>query len=292
MSRSNKAFSLIELSIVILIVGILVAGVTSSSRLIKKMKLITAQNLTNSSPIHSIKGLALWLESSQDKSFNSNEASDNTEITMWYDNNIQSTYKINAFSVSTATNPKFVEDSINNLPAVRFDGSNDYLKIDNAGMSGPQLTYFVVTKRITMLNAASTFSGLGQGYSYDADNSASLIGFYEFSGTQLAPYRAYASLSINNVHPGNGVAYVASSVFNGTTNITYLNGVANAPVNSSGNFAIATIYIGTRVYNSAPSAGYYNGDIAELIIFTRALSGEERISIEQYLGKKYGIKVF
>ena len=65
MSRSNKAFSLIELSIVILIVGILVAGVTSSSRLIKKMKLITAQNLTNSSPIHSIKGLALWLESSQ-----------------------------------------------------------------------------------------------------------------------------------------------------------------------------------------------------------------------------------
>ena len=289
-SRKIQAFSLIELSIVILIIGILVAGVTSSSRLIKKMKLITAQNLTNSSPIHSIKNLALWLESSQDNSFNNNEASNNTEITIWYDSNIQSTYKVNAFSPSTASNPKFVDDSINNLPAIRFDGSNDYLRIDSAGIYGSQLTYFVVTKRITMMNAATTFSGLGQGYSYDADNSASLIGFYEFSGTQLAPYRANAVLSINNVHPGNGVPYIASAVFNGTTNIAYLNGVANNIVNSAGNFAISTIYIGTRVYNSAPSPGYYNGDIAELIFFTRALNSEERISIEQYLGKKYGIK--
>ena len=44
--RSKNAFSLIELSIVILIVGILIAGVTSSSRLVKRMKVITAQNLT------------------------------------------------------------------------------------------------------------------------------------------------------------------------------------------------------------------------------------------------------
>ena len=37
---NSKAFSLIELSIVILIIGILVAGVTSSSRLLKQMKLV------------------------------------------------------------------------------------------------------------------------------------------------------------------------------------------------------------------------------------------------------------
>jgi len=59
---SNKAFSLIELSIVILIIGILVAGVTSSSRLVKRMKIITAQNLTTSSPISSIKDLIFWYE--------------------------------------------------------------------------------------------------------------------------------------------------------------------------------------------------------------------------------------
>ncbi|MFM7620926.1 MAG: hypothetical protein ACKO47_04900 [Alphaproteobacteria bacterium] len=58
--KSFKAFPLIELPIVILIIGILVAGVTSSSRLIKRMKITVAQNLTQSSPIPSIKDLAVW----------------------------------------------------------------------------------------------------------------------------------------------------------------------------------------------------------------------------------------
>lgn len=38
----KKAFSLIELSIVILIIGILVTGVTQSSRLVRQMKIASA----------------------------------------------------------------------------------------------------------------------------------------------------------------------------------------------------------------------------------------------------------
>ena len=67
-SSRLKAFSLIELSIVILIIGILVAGVTSSSRLITRMKVVTAQNLTRNSPVSSIKDLAMWYETSLDES--------------------------------------------------------------------------------------------------------------------------------------------------------------------------------------------------------------------------------
>ncbi|MFM2200490.1 MAG: hypothetical protein RL769_545, partial [Pseudomonadota bacterium] len=40
----HQAFSLIELSIVILIIGILVAGVTQSSRLVNQIRLSTAQS--------------------------------------------------------------------------------------------------------------------------------------------------------------------------------------------------------------------------------------------------------
>jgi len=80
--QSNKKdFSLIELSIVILIIGILVAGVTSSSRLIKRIKIATAQNITQSSPVSSIKDLAVWYETSLDKSFIDAEESDGTPIT-------------------------------------------------------------------------------------------------------------------------------------------------------------------------------------------------------------------
>ncbi len=57
-----SAFSLIELSIVILIIGTLIAGVTQGSRLVRISKLRTAQNQTSTSPVSSIDGLALWLD--------------------------------------------------------------------------------------------------------------------------------------------------------------------------------------------------------------------------------------
>ena len=57
--KITKAFSLIELSIVILIIGILVAGVTQSSRLIKQMRLAMIKSMTLNSPVSSIKDLAV-----------------------------------------------------------------------------------------------------------------------------------------------------------------------------------------------------------------------------------------
>ena len=69
-SKNKKllAFSLIELSIVVLIIGILIAGVTQGSRLIRQSKIKTAQNQTTNSPVNSITGLNLWLETTLDDS--------------------------------------------------------------------------------------------------------------------------------------------------------------------------------------------------------------------------------
>lgn len=60
----KKAFSLIELSVVILIIGILVAGVTSSSRLISRMRIITVQSLTRSSDVNTIRDISFCVETS------------------------------------------------------------------------------------------------------------------------------------------------------------------------------------------------------------------------------------
>ena len=85
----RKAFSLIELSIVILIIGILVAGVTQSSRLIKQMRLQVARNITTSSPVTSIKDLKIWLETSQEGSLisstNGLNPDNNDKISSWND---------------------------------------------------------------------------------------------------------------------------------------------------------------------------------------------------------------
>jgi prepilin-type N-terminal cleavage/methylation domain-containing protein len=58
----KKAFSLIELSVVVLIIGILIAGITQSSRLVRAMKLNTARSLTRSSDVNSIRNLTAWFD--------------------------------------------------------------------------------------------------------------------------------------------------------------------------------------------------------------------------------------
>ena len=47
--KTRAGFSLIELSVVIIIIGVLVAGIIQGAKIIKKSRLQTAQTLTQSS---------------------------------------------------------------------------------------------------------------------------------------------------------------------------------------------------------------------------------------------------
>ncbi|MFM7620060.1 MAG: type II secretion system protein [Alphaproteobacteria bacterium] len=286
-----KAFSLIELSIVILIIGVLVAGVTQSSRLVKRIRLLTAQNITNSSPVPTIKDLALWYEATLEKSFNDTEEQDLSELTMWYDNNPQATYKLNAFPPLTNNRPKFIENGINGLPSVRLAGVDDYLRVDQVGISGPQLTYFIVARRIAWVQDSSIINGTGPSGN-DYTNVESFTGFYEGGGGGMIPGRnsGLLCLAMLGSHPGNGNSFIADSVFNGSTNIAYINGTGYTPANSTGNFNITQIHIGPRISGGNPSI-YYNADIAEIIFYSRALNTEERKAVEQYLSRKWAIKI-
>ena len=85
----KKAFSLIELSIVLLIIGILIAGVTQSSRLIEQFKLTSARSKTKSSPVNSITGLSMWLETTAIESFLENESENQATVSAWNDIGLQ-----------------------------------------------------------------------------------------------------------------------------------------------------------------------------------------------------------
>jgi prepilin-type N-terminal cleavage/methylation domain-containing protein len=168
-SSKLKAFSLIELSIVILIIGILVAGVTSSSRLIKRMKLITAQNLTRNSPVSSIKDLSIWIESALDESFDNNEEADGANITNWYDLNPQSSFKFTFNQSNVANKPVYVDAGINGLPSIKFDGnSSDYMILPNYNFSNNKITIFLVTNRIIGNDSGTaTLVGVDPAYGND-----------------------------------------------------------------------------------------------------------------------------
>lgn len=84
--KCSKAFSLIELSIVILVIGVLIGGVFSAVDQIYKFRIKAAQYLTMGSPVSSIAGLDLWFEVSLENSLSVVNPQDNQTITRW--NNI------------------------------------------------------------------------------------------------------------------------------------------------------------------------------------------------------------
>ncbi len=279
----KKAFSLIELSIVILIIGILVAGVTQSSRLVTKMRLQTAQNITNNSPIPSIKDLQLWLETSSERSFNDAEEQDATDITIWYDNNIQSTNKNNALPPAVVNRPKFYENVFNGaIPGIRFDGVNDYLTFDGSSLINNSYTFIVVEQRRSTGNNNFFIGGTAGNFHLGYFNNTTIrVGQYGVAGVNFFDYSVPAYTS-----PSPIIHTFMHSNVDGKK--YWLNG-GNTPEASSSNNSPLIAYV--PVIGQTENNLFYVGDIAEIIIFSRALKTEERQSIENYLSKKYNIKI-
>jgi hypothetical protein len=285
-STIKTAFSLLELSMVILILGFLILAIATGKNIIDLTKVTKARVLTQSSIVNGTKNLVFWVEASSNKSFTVEDPSDGTAISTWNDINPQLTLKNNAVA---GNSPTYTRSAINGIPALKFNGTSNYLTVSNLISNTTGLTAFVVCKRIAVSADTGSFTLYNTAVStIDYDNAAILVPNYEGAfGSFLQSYRN-AALS-NSSHPGNNIPYIFTTVFDGTNNIVYLNGVAGATAASTGTFNISNISIGSRYVNGF--SNFYNGYIGEIIIFDRALSTSERQQIEQYLSKKWNITV-
>ena len=166
--KIHTAFSLIELSIVVLIIGILIAGVTQGSRMVAQSRLTTAISMTSGSPVNSIPDLFLWLDATDSPNIAVGtalsgvygSAEDDDNVTNWRSRNPQSTDQIN-FSAALDTNrPKYTRNGINNLPTINFDGISDTIvspAIDSSQiLSKNQVTIFCVVKFSSIVSGANT----------------------------------------------------------------------------------------------------------------------------------------
>lgn len=296
----KNAFSLIELSIVILIVGILIAGVTQSSRLMKQFKLSSAQSITRSSDINSILDLVFWAETSLDNSLTNSSGSfqmeDGNTISQWSDINFRSNPKINLAQSNTNNQPTYKSSGINGLPSISFDGVNDNLFSTSIVPlpAGDKNYTLVVVWRAFRISSADGIIVLAQGTNPLVPNRAatSLIwnGTSGFAGwwnsyypsTQVAMNNDYVTIiTINNNLPSNNVSI-------------YINSNTASVGTSSG--SPSGLNLGNQIFcvggmDSMSPTYSFQGLISEAMVFDRTLKIDEIKSINSYLSKKYNIKI-
>jgi prepilin-type N-terminal cleavage/methylation domain-containing protein len=294
---NKKAFSLIELSIVILIIGILVAGVTQSSRLIRAMKLQSARSLTLSSPVPSFKNVSLWLESTMSESFNSSEAQDQLQISSWNDINPQSSFKNNATQSNTSFKPKYIEQGINGIPAISFDGIDDWMTMGvvSGFESNSKFTVFIVLKptavwRFVIAKQDNNVDGKGWAITTGANGNLT-FGFNGHQSTNKLELYSTTPMLNNNI--------IASFSYDGKLSNTglnfYLNGNKDlTPTRNGGPLTLIPspngeedLRIGAREGNSF---WWFQGLIGEIIIIESYLNDADVAEVNKYLQKKWSIK--
>lgn len=294
-----RAFSLIELSIVILIIGIVVSGVIAGSRIVREAKLSSARSQTISSPVTSIKNLMAWYETTMESSFIDAESEDSNTISTWYNSNTQLLPKSDAIQTTPANTPTYIANGINGLPVVRFNGSSS-LVFDGSSLAQSNYTIFVVEQRKNDFHNPSTYThypfvGCGNLSGPSGGSGKNLnVGYNTNSGNKIVQYNYGTGLSYSVTTQQTYTPRIHTFTFNSQSGKSYwLNG-GDAPDASYA--AVQTLLSCTpaeigRTYMDMGYVYTFIGDIGEIIIYTKSVRTEERNAVESYLSKKWGINL-
>lgn len=290
--KKPSAFSLVELSIVITILAILAAGIMQGKSIVSQSRIRAAQTQTARSPVPSISNLALWLESTSERSFISSEASDGSAVSTWRDLNPQALAALNLLQSNNNNKPIYKRNVSNGLPMLKFNGSTSYFEIPyNPDLNPSHITVFTVVKSFSSADYAAIVSSRNE--------PSPRIGYTLYLTPGQNPSYEFWTGNGNNswgTPPSSKVAINDTTILtltnNSSTTALYVNGSRigeNPSVMVSNN--TNNLRVGAGKNESSIPQYYYNGYIGELIIFGRALKNEERKSVEKYLSRKWGIAV-
>ena len=288
--NSKLGFSLLEVSVVLLIIGILLASVSAGKSMIKTSRLTSAKSLTANSPVVAVDGLAIWLETVSDRSFAEDDTYDFTNISGWQ--NLTNYFSAN--NLSFTGDPSYRESAINDLPSVNFDG-NDSIDINTAiqPIVGTNFAIFIVEKRednvviktiidstdddlLIQYSAANIIINKNGGVGADIE-----IPSVATTNIPSINYISFAS-SANCAAPAGLNYYRNKGVF---VNRTTSEDEITADGTHANTDAISSIAAATL---GATTDGY-NGNISEIVIYNQSLTFLELEEILNYLSSKYKI---
>jgi len=302
--NSKKAFSLVEISIVILIIGLLIAGISKAGDMIFDVGLKSASSLTKGAKVSRMANLSLWLETTSNESILEKERYDNTTISIWRDINPQSSSK---FIFKSTGAPKYTEKGQNNLPAIgALSSANSFTPYTTETSStvttfsssqifstGAYATIFVVLKPKAISGVVTNLVSFcptaacaaGNEISVGMDATAKIV-FSAMSGssatTAHTSTNAYASRSL----------IVVSALKDTANQKIFVNGGDLSSLATANTYASSNSFTGTFKIGGASATASNDGvELYEVIVFSSALSTVDRQTVEAYLGKKYNVSI-
>lgn len=197
----------------------------------------------------------------------------------------------NHVTQSTSNNRPARKTSIQNgRDVLRFDGTNDSFTRASLQWANGGFSMFVVCARTTLNGSypaiVAEYSSTSGGYLALGMNTGS------GGSSEIAIHRTGQATAASNLLPTAGrmriVDYVSAGISGGSATVTVrMDGVA-----ASSTLTLTSLSSNSDVGICASKGGtadFFNGDIAELLLFKRQLGSDEVSIIERYLGTKWGI---
>ena len=187
--------------------------------------------------------------------------------------------------------PALETNAVNGRPAILFNntGSNTSRFIISNNFNLKNSSAFIVVKQLNTDNLYTRMLGfLGSGNDYDSDDGLAFV----FNNTipQLQLESNSNTAIIANLVANNVFALVSYKIDNSGNMSIFYNGASEATsqnADMSSQNSGGAIFIGQGSQNLTATGLY--GNIAEVIIYNRALTTTERKQVEGYLNAKYAI---
>lgn len=221
-------------------------------------------------------------------------ARNSDRITQWNDRSLNA----RILSQSDVTKrPLWIASAINSQPALRFDGTDDFLRLAESYLMKGSGTVAIVYQLTSAVQDDQTLFSVSD----EATNVHRIA---------LRGYNVAATPNINTIQTQNDVAdnvrgdstvtsattYITIFSSSGTAYTLRLNGAVEVNTVITGGdtgdwFSSLTgadnVIIGALVSNSEQD--HLKGDIAEIAVYDHALTDAELSSIESYLATRYGV---
>lgn len=173
--------------------------------------------------------------------------------------------------------PTYTTNGLNGLPVLSFDGGDSLDTV--ATLNQNSATLFAVIR-------TGTLSGTFRGILNACSNATGGISLVAHSSNNLAIFSGNGSYAQDTNALQSNSNYAVACTHNGVTRNLYKDGVAVATNSQALGSLTQAIRVGSFYNNSASLA--WNGYVAEIAVYSRALSATEIGQLRDYAHTKYG----